>query len=167
MAGTEGQHGFFLGGDSQSGSPTRTELSKEGMLSQRSVAVKTASGWGGLGAGKPRTSAEARILAESPGRHWRGSGSRGRTAVACVCSWTSMVTLELHLLGVMVFRGGQSCALECALTSALWCVDWVLGGLLGDTGGVGLRSLCRKQLHNLFRQSGLGAPLSLPSPCSP
>lgn len=53
-------------------------------------------------------------------------------------------------------------ALECTLAST-----HMVHGLLGDTGGVSMRSWCRKQLHNLFRQGGLGVPLPLPPLCSP
>lgn len=53
-------------------------------------------------------------------------------------------------------------ALECTLAST-----HMVHGLLGDTGGVSMRSWCRKQLHNLFRQGSLGVPLPLPPLCSP
>lgn len=53
-------------------------------------------------------------------------------------------------------------ALECTLAST-----HMVRGLLGDTGGVSMRSWCRKQLHNLFRQGSLGVPLPLPPLCSP
>lgn len=74
-----------------------------------------------------------------------------------------MVALELPLIGLMDFQGRQSGAL------LIWCQDWTLCGLLGDQPGqVGVRGWFRKQLlPNLFRQGGLGTPLS-PSPtCSP
>lgn len=67
-----------------------------------------------------------------------------------------MVALELPLIGLMDFQGRQFGAL------LIWCQDWMLCGLLGVRG-----SFRKQLLPNLFRQGGLGAPLS-PSPtCYP
>lgn len=74
-----------------------------------------------------------------------------------------MVTLALHLIGVMDFQGRQWVLWSAPWPLLIWCLDWAPCGLLEDTGGVSMRSWCRKQLHNLFRQGSLGAPLPLPS----
>lgn len=76
----------------------------------------------------------------------------------------SVVTLALHLIGVMDFQGRHG---SSGGHLGLCSYGARIGGLLGDTGGVSTRSWCRKQLHNPFRQGSPGAPLPLPSPCSP
>lgn len=78
-----------------------------------------------------------------------------------------LVTLALHLIGVMGFQGRQWVLWSAPWPLFIWCQNWALRGLLGDTGGVSRRSRCRKQLHNPFRQGSLGAPLPLPSLCFP
>lgn len=70
-----------------------------------------------------------------------------------------MVTLAPRLIGTMDFQGRPWVLQTAPWPPLIWCLDWALHGLLGDTGGVSMRSWCRKQLHNLFRQGSLGVPL--------
>lgn len=165
--GTEGATWFSPCGDSQSGSPTKTELSarRKCLPEKRGLRQPLGRVWwwenpdvalwrslkvvlillGGIGEG----------LALEEGQLWPG------TALDC------LVTLALHLIGVMGFQGRQWVLWSAPWPLFIWCQNWALRGLLGDTGGVSRRSRCRKQLHNPFRQGSLGAPLPLPSLCFP